>query len=88
MKFRYSPEVATAKKLLPMILELDKSLMLQESGMIPEDVNFGIPNKRIEKLTSYSPKVNIYTDNLELEKLYEALLPSVVMILNIVDDQN
>ncbi len=70
------------------VMKLDKSLMLQESGMIPEDVNFGIPNKRIEKLASYSPKVNIYTDNLELEKLYEALLPSVVMILNIVDDQN
>ena len=31
LKFRYSPEVATAKKLLAMILKLDESLMLEGS---------------------------------------------------------
>ena len=68
------------------VMKLDKTLMLQEAGTIPEDVNFGIPSTRIEKLTGYSSK-NIFTEDLDLEKLYEALIPSVVMILNIIDVQ-
>ena len=70
------------------VMKLDKSLMLQEFGSIPEDVNFGIPNERVEKLTNYSSSISVYAEELELEKLYESLLPSVVMILNVLDVKN
>jgi tetratricopeptide (TPR) repeat protein len=68
------------------VMKLDKTLMLQEDGTIPEDVNFGIPSTRIERLTGYSSD-EIFTQDLDLEKLYEALIPSVVMVLNILDAQ-
>ncbi len=67
------------------VAKIDKTLMLQEEGMIPEDVNFGIPSKRIELLTEKSSD-KIYSEDLDLEILYEMLLPSVVMILNVTND--
>ncbi len=69
------------------VAKIDKTLMLQEEGMIPEDVNFGIPVSRIDLLTGNSSN-EIFTKDLELELLYESVLPSVVMILNIVNVQN
>ena len=67
------------------VAKIDKTLILQEEGMIPEDVNFGIPSKRIELLTEKSSN-KIYSEDLDLEILYETLLPSVVMILNVTND--
>ncbi len=69
------------------VAKIDKSLMLQEEGMIPEDVNFGIPVSRIDLLTDSSTQ-EIFTTDLELELLYETVLPSVVMILNVINVQN
>jgi hypothetical protein len=58
--------------------------MLQEDGMIPEDVNFGIHINRIERFVGDSSS-QLFTEELPLENLYEALLPSIVMVLSIVD---
>ncbi len=69
------------------VAKIDKSLMLQEEGMIPEDVNFGIPVSRIDLLTDNSTS-EVFTKDLELELLYETVLPSVVMILNVINVQN
>ena len=68
------------------VAKIDKTLMLQEEGTIPEDVNFGIPSNRIEALTGRASE-KIYSEDLDLEALYESVLPSVVMILNVVDVQ-
>jgi serine protease Do len=68
------------------VAKIDKTLMLQEEGMIPEDVNFGIPSNRIEALTGKASE-KIYSQDLDLEVLYESVLPSVVMILNVVNVQ-
>ena len=46
------------------VAKIDKTLMLQEEGMIPEDVNFGIPVSRIDLLTGSSTK-EIFTTYLE-----------------------
>ena len=69
------------------VAKIDKTLMLQESGMIPEDVNFGIPVSRIERLTGKSSH-KIFNEDLDLEILYEAVLPSIVMILNVVNAED
>jgi S1-C subfamily serine protease len=68
------------------VAKIDKTLMLQEEGTIPEDVNFGIPVSRIERLIGDASD-NIYNKDLDLEILYESVLPSVVMILSVVDAQ-
>jgi len=66
------------------VSKLDKTNMLQEDGMIPEDVNFGIHINRIERFVGDSSS-QLFTEELPLENLYEALLPSIVMVLSIVD---
>ena len=54
------------------VAKIDKTLMLQEEGTIPEDVNFGIPSNRIEALTGRASE-KIYSEDLDLLKLFTSL---------------
>lgn len=69
------------------VSKLDKTDMLVAEGKIPEDVNFGININRVEEFLDISTN-KLFTEELQLENLYEAMLPSIVMVLSIVDAPN
>ena len=63
------------------VAKLDKTLMLEETGFIPEDVNIGIQIDRVQRFIQSSSSVNQVLPKLDLADLYELKLPSVAMIL-------
>ena len=65
------------------VAKLDKTLILEESGFIPEDVNIGIKVDRVERMLKMSTKQESILPELDLADLYEQKLASVVMIVSI-----
>ena len=63
------------------VAKLDKTLMLEETGFLPEDVNIGIQINRVQRFIQSSGLSNENLPKLDLADLYELRLPSVTMIL-------
>ena len=65
--------------------KIDKAFLLEQQGMIPEDVNFAITLKLVNYLTDIGIDVDKNKPTLSAEELYYSKLPSVVMIINVVN---
>lgn len=64
--------------------KLDATFFLEQSGFIPEDVNIAITIDRVKRFVN-SSKPSQNSQKLDLVDLYEIKLPSVVMIVNIIE---
>jgi len=70
------------------VAKLDKTIVMEESGFIPEDVNIGIKVNRVERMLKTSTKAQTILPELDLADLYEQKLASVVMIVSIYPPEN
>ena len=65
--------------------KIDKAYLLENEGLIPEDVNFAIKLKLVNYLTDIGIEIDKNKSTLTAEELYYNKLPSVVMIINVVN---
>ena len=65
--------------------KIDKAYLLENQGTIPEDVNFAITLKLVNYLTDIGIEIDKNKPALTAEELYYNKLPSVVMIINVVN---
>ena len=65
--------------------KIDKAYLLENEGLIPEDVNFAIKLKLVNYLTDIGIEIDKNKSILNAEELYYNKLPSVVMIINVVN---
>ena len=65
--------------------KIDKAYLLENEGLIPEDVNFAIKLKLVNYLTDIGIEIDKNKSKLTAEELYYNKLPSVVMIINVVN---
>ena len=72
------------------VAKLDKTKFFEKKGYLPEDVNFAVNISRVFDLLQRNvPDGSQLADqDKDLEELYEAKLPSVVLIISVIDDEN
>jgi len=68
------------------VAKLNKTTILEKEGFLPEDVNLAIKINRVLKMLKQGPNGDIpdKTPKLDLEDIYQQMLPSVVMIIAII----
>jgi len=71
------------------VAKLDTTKYFEKSGYLPEDVNLGIKVSRVLALLRQRDMGDVPADTrrLDLEELYQAMLPSVVLIVSVLDNQ-
>lgn len=72
------------------VAKLDKTAFFEKKGYLPEDVNFAVNISRVfDLLERNAPDGSQLADqDKNLEELYEIKLPSVVLIISVIDDEN
>jgi serine protease Do len=69
------------------VAKFDKAAYFEKKGYLPEDINFAVKISRVFDLLQRSAPdgSQLATQDIDLEELYEAKLPSVVLIITVRD---
>ena len=64
---------------------IDKAKFLKKFGQIPTDLGYAINSNMIKKVFKYKKTIPVKNVKLDKSKIYEMMLPSVVVVATLVD---
>ena len=66
---------------------LDKLLFAKEYGALPTDIGYAVQSKMISKIFNYNKIIPVNSVKYEKSKIYEKMLPSIVIVVVLIDEK-